>query len=137
MVEVNDLTGKVNIEKLQKIVEAGILALKNKGILKNQEIEISIGVVGTSEIQDLNFQYRQKDEPTDVLSFEDEFDARHLSGEIVICPEVIQQFAQEDGLPYEQELKKNLVHGLLHLMRYDHGKEMFVLQQFLLETSAK
>ena len=79
----------------------------------------------------LNRQYRGIDKTTDVLSFpqEDTFAFRDLSpkadivlGDIVINLHKAQRQAKENGLTFQEELKRLLVHGLLHLLGYDHEK---------------
>jgi len=68
--------------------------------------DISIVLVDKKKIQEINKKYRKQDKPTDVLSFE-EID------EIFICPEIA---AKED-------LIRVLIHGVLHLLGYDHEKK--------------
>ena len=79
----------------------------------------------------LNRQYRGIDKTTDVLSFpqEDNVSFRDLSpeseivlGDIVVNLHKAQRQAKENGLTFHEELKRLLVHGLLHLLGYDHEK---------------
>jgi probable rRNA maturation factor len=72
-------------------------------------------------IRKLNKQYRKKDRPTDVLSFP--FGDPDLLGEIYISLQRAKIQARKYGLTYEEELKRLLIHGLLHLMGYDHHNE--------------
>ncbi|MCL2689294.1 MAG: rRNA maturation RNase YbeY [Chitinispirillia bacterium] len=72
-------------------------------------------------IRKLNREYRGKDKPTDVLSFE--FGDDDLLGEVYISLQRAKVQARAYGLTYEEELKRLLVHGLLHLMGYDHIKK--------------
>ena len=79
----------------------------------------------------LNRDWRGVDRPTDVLSlpFHEKKELRPLSksgylfilGQIVICPEVAEKNAMEAGLPSEDEIRRLLVHGYLHLLGYDHA----------------
>jgi probable rRNA maturation factor len=71
-------------------------------------------------IRKLNRQYRKKDKATDVLSFRLGDD--DLLGEIYISPQRAKVQARRYGVAYEEELKRLLIHGLLHLMGYDHIK---------------
>jgi len=86
---------------------------------------LSVVLTSDDEIRDLNRQYRGKDTPTDVLSFpqtEGEFgdvDPDFL-GDIVISVETALRQAAEKGAPPEREIDILLVHGLLHLLGYDH-----------------
>jgi len=87
----------------------------------------------------LNRQYRQKDKPTDVLSFSRvEFRPPGVPlidlGDVLICRSVAVRQAKENGLSLKEELVRLTVHGVLHLFGYDHErssadeKKMFRLQ---------
>lgn len=78
----------------------------------------SIAIVTDEEIQPLNKQYRQKDYPTDVLSFR--YDDK--SGEIVISDDRIREQAMEYGNTVHEEGMFMLVHGILHIMGWDHER---------------
>jgi len=73
------------------------------------------------EIHDLNRRYRGKDRPTDVLSFP-LADALQpsLLGEVVISVETAARQAQRRGHSLPEELQTLLIHGVLHLLGYDH-----------------
>jgi probable rRNA maturation factor len=109
---------------------------------ENREREnLSIAFVSPEEIQKLNKKYRKKDKPTDVLSFERISDFKDECAEIVLCPHVIRENAQESGLTLKKELSKMLIHGILHVLGYDHEispeeeERMFVKQeQYLLKV---
>ena len=90
-------------------------------------IELSIALVDIEEMTELNGEYRGKEGPTDVLSFEcDELcdvidpDEPIMLGDVVIAPEVAEAQAAEYGHTVEEELNLLLVHGVLHLLGYDH-----------------
>lgn len=93
--------------------------------------EVSIMIVDNSYIQELNFIYRQQNRPTDVLSFamnelsdeEPEYDTSqeiNILGDIVISLEQAALQSEEYGHSLERELGYLVVHGMLHLMGYDH-----------------
>jgi probable rRNA maturation factor len=89
--------------------------------------ELSIAIVDLAEMTQLNEQYRGKEGPTDVLSFEcddlcavAEPDEPVTIGDVVIAPEVAEAQAEEYGHTVEEELNLLLVHGVLHLLGYDH-----------------
>jgi len=89
--------------------------------------EISISIVDKAEIQEINKEYRDKNEPTDVLSFPlsnpDEWEDNGIPialGDIIICTEIAQEQADEYGHSFERELGFLAIHGLLHLAGYDH-----------------
>jgi len=108
--------------------------LVERGIVpKEKEVELSVAVVDRDEIQNHNKEYRKKDEPTDVLSFCYENDSKHVSGELILCLEVIKENAAEDKIPWEEEFRKNIFHGLLHVLGYEHGDEMFSLQESMMK----
>ncbi|MDR0306577.1 MAG: rRNA maturation RNase YbeY [Chitinispirillales bacterium] len=101
------------------------LLLKTAGfVYKEEQIKANRSTVlilcSDYFIRKLNRQYRGKDKPTDVLSFE--FSDQDLLGEIYISLQRAKTQARSYGLTYDEELKRLLVHGLLHLMGYDHIK---------------
>ncbi len=79
---------------------------------KSAPREITIALVSDARIRVLNKQFRDKDKPTDVLSFE--------PSDIAIATPAARRQAREAGHSYEDELKVLALHGLLHLMGYDH-----------------
>jgi probable rRNA maturation factor len=92
-------------------------------------VELSVALVDSAEISRLNAAYRGVDGPTDVLSFgcdEPEpvaSDEPISIGDVVIAPEVALRQATELGTTAESELDLLLVHGVLHLLGYDHGSD--------------
>lgn len=125
MLEINNFT-KYRVEKARfSTVAKKVLKGENKGI-KN----ISLAFVEKKEIQKLNKKYRGKNKPTDVLSFsqvegEKMPNAKDDLGEIVICPDVAKENAKKFGVSQKFEITKIFVHGILHLLGYDHenGKD--------------
>lgn len=74
-----------------------------------------------SSIQKLNKEHRNIDKPTDVLSFPLEFDLPHMPlGSIVISVDYAQEKANEFNHTLEEEITLLFIHGLLHLLGYDH-----------------
>jgi probable rRNA maturation factor len=92
-------------------------------------VELSIALVESDEIAHLNEQYRGVAGPTDVLSFgcDDpcpvEGDEPITLGDVIIAPGIAEQQASELGTTVESELNLLLVHGVLHLLGYDHGSD--------------
>lgn len=81
--------------------------------------DVSVACVTASVMSRLNKIYRNKEYAANVLSFE----AREFGlGEIVLCPSVIRKSAKEYGITYKEELCRMFLHGLLHLLGYDHDK---------------
>lgn len=90
------------------------------------DIELTIRVVGEKEIQSLNKQYRQKDNVTNVLSFP--YEAMPgvetgLLGDIIICAQVVNQEADEQGKQRQHHWTHMVTHGILHLLGLDHLDE--------------
>ena len=99
-----------------------------------EQFNFSVAIVTDKEIQPMNKQYRGKDYPTDVLSFRyDEY-----SGEIVLSADRIRAQAEEFGHTPTVEAAFMLVHGILHIMGWDHersekeAKEMRQLEHQIL-----
>jgi probable rRNA maturation factor len=84
-------------------------------------VELSLALVTDPEIHVLNRQYREKDKPTDVLSFPlaDKLQPS-LLGDVVISVETAARQAQRRGHSLREELQILLIHGVLHLLSYDH-----------------
>lgn len=87
---------------------------------------VCIRLCSTEEIQELNLTYRQKDKPTNVLSFPfevpDMLECGHL-GDIVICPQVVYDEATEQGKSFHHHFAHMVVHGTLHLLGFDHDTD--------------
>jgi len=91
--------------------------------LKKLKYEVSISLVSDDEMRELNKKYREKDKPTDVLSFPapEIADGKIFSmGDIVISAETAARQAEENGHSLERELAFLTVHGILHLLGLDH-----------------
>lgn len=84
----------------------------------NPEKTVELLITNDEEIQQLNAQYREKDKPTDVLSFPLEDD--ELLGQIVISLQTAERQAQELGQSTQEELKFLFAHGIAHLFGHDH-----------------
>lgn len=104
-------------------------------------VEVSITLTDDQTIRDINMQWRGKDKPTDVLSFpqEDSIGYRYrILGDVVISLPYAKRQAEEIGLTYREEVLRLLVHGILHLIGYDHERSeederlMFSLQEVLI-----
>lgn len=90
------------------------------------EGELTIRIVAPPESQQLNSDYRDKDQATNVLSFP--FDApaevnTDYMGDLLVCAAVVSQEAAEQGKPLESHWAHMIVHGVLHLRGYDHLSE--------------
>lgn len=76
--------------------------------------EVSVALVDSETVRDLNLRFRGKDEPTDVLSFEVDGPYGEMVGEVVICPRCAS---------HEMGVEELLAHGALHLSGMDHGED--------------
>lgn len=103
-----------------------------------RDIEISVRLVDRQESQRLNKHYRQKDAPTNVLSFPSDLPSdlpfRHL-GDIVACAPVVRDEATEQGKPVDAHWAHMIVHGALHLLGYDHIEDREAETMEALEVS--
>ncbi|AZB94225.1 rRNA maturation RNase YbeY [Acinetobacter pittii] len=92
-----------------------------------EDCEIGVACVDLDESQQLNLQYREKDKPTNVLSFPSDIPEEVLPmldalplGDLVICIPVVLQEALEQKKTAQNHFAHLLVHGVLHLLGYDH-----------------
>jgi probable rRNA maturation factor len=93
--------------------------------------EISVSFVDNETIREINHQYRDKNQVTDVISFameDDEFnliheDAPRTLGDIIISTDRAEEQAEDYGHSYRRELLFLSLHGFLHLLGYDHMEE--------------
>ena len=111
--------------------------------MEAEKSEVNIIFVGLEEIHEINKTYRNVDRPTDVISFalEDTEDVtvyeERVLGDIYICLDKVHEQAKEYGHTEIREMAFLIVHGLLHLLGYDHmikeeEKIVFGLQEEIL-----
>ena len=105
--------------------------------LESKNIIVSVALVSPQRIKQLNKTYKKRNEVTDVLSFAEYRNEKELKqvknkdiflGEIILCYNDIEKYACKTGRDTKQELAKTVSHGLLHLLGWQHSKEMFQLQ---------
>ena len=124
---------KMNVAKWSSLAES---ALHDEGV--RGSAEVSLIFVDEEAIADLNERFMGKSGPTDVLSFpiddepipapmggsdhdgSGELDIPQLVGDIVICPSVAANNAIDHGVSFEDEVALLVVHGVLHLLGWDH-----------------
>jgi probable rRNA maturation factor len=104
--------------KLKKI------ALNVLEIVAQDQAELCVALVGKAEIQKLNAKFRKKDYATDVLSFPtEELPAGvKLLGDVVISVEKAKEQAKETRRTLDEEMTTLLIHGIVHLLGYDHER---------------
>lgn len=112
----------------------------------DSRLELSILAVDEGEMERLHLEWMDEPGPTDVLSFPiDEIrsgapfsEGKSTLGDVVLCPAVAKEQAERAGHSTERELQILLVHGILHLIGFDHAEpqeeaEMFGLQNKIIE----
>ncbi len=87
--------------------------------LQQHDAEITVRIVQADEAQELNKSYRQKDYATNVLTF-DYSQSPIVCADLVICAEVVEREAKEQGKTLQAHYAHLLVHGCLHAQGYDH-----------------
>lgn len=119
--EMENFNEHINIEKIENYIKDVL----KKEYSKDEDLYLSILLTNNERIQEINKEYRDKDSPTDVISFayhEDRMDFTPYTtlGDIVISLERV----EEQGVEYEhgfvREFYYVLTHGILHLLGYDH-----------------
>lgn len=108
----------------------------------DEALEVTVRLVDNDEIRELNREYRGKDAPTNVLSFPCDWDLPEeprLLGDIVIAVEVVNQEAKMQNKKVEAHWAHIVIHGLLHLLGYDHledsdAEAMEALEKRILHT---
>jgi len=92
----------------------------------DDEVVASLQIVDSDEMQNLNKNYRGKDEPTNVLSFPMELPEEvgiNILGDLALCDEVIETEAKQQAKTSEAHWAHMIVHGMLHLQAYDHVED--------------
>jgi len=133
---------EVLLRNRQRKIKADLAAIRlvAEKILKALNLpqaELSITLVNDKQIRALNRQYRKLDRPTDVLAFsmrEGSFKELNpfLLGDVIISLETALRQANTLSHSFQQEFNHLLVHGMLHLLGYDHGRTMSGKEQALL-----
>ena len=135
MIEINNLTTvKIDEEFLKKIAK---IVLEGDDKKKS---DLSVALVGQGRIRELNKKYRGKNRTTDVLTFGKSLprtkpkvlvrgqkfpiipESESELGEVVICLREVKKNAKRFSSTFEKELTQVLIHGILHLLGYDHEK---------------
>ena len=100
----------------------GALAVRTLAAEGVGDAELSVSFVRPDEMADLHVRYMHEEGPTDVLSFpldDADEDGRRILGDVVICP----AYAGRNNPDVDTELRLLLVHGILHLLGYDHEED--------------
>ena len=131
---------KVTEKQIQKLCDLVIQNFRTKKIRNIKDLnkaELTCVFLSKKEMQILNNNFRKKNKPTDVLSFQPVEDSS--IGELVFCPDVLVTQAQKQKHSLSDELTYMFIHGMLHLLGYDHEiskkeeKIMFGIQDLIFE----
>lgn len=147
-IDFNDEIGEVKEEECTLVQELLFLAADKEGV--SEGTEVSVTFVDNVRIKEINREYRDKDQPTDVISFameemgEGEIaiigeDIPKVLGDIIISIPRAKEQAEDYGHSFARELGFLAVHGFLHLLGYDHmtkedEEKMFSRQKEILEA---
>ncbi|QHE53001.1 rRNA maturation RNase YbeY [Pontibacillus sp. HMF3514] len=147
-IDFHDETHSVSEDYIDLIDRVLQFAAKEEDV--QTEAEMSVSFVDNKEIQVVNRNYRQKDEPTDVISFAMQEEGEEemkiigaempvLLGDIIISVDKAKEQAEEYQHSLERELSFLALHGFLHLLGYDHlneedEKKMFTRQEDILNA---
>ncbi|PIW36827.1 MAG: rRNA maturation RNase YbeY [Candidatus Kerfeldbacteria bacterium CG15_BIG_FIL_POST_REV_8_21_14_020_45_12] len=113
-----ELVSRINLPELTQERVNELLAASEGVINIPEDFQFSVAIVDNSEIQTLNERYRHKEGPTDVLSFP----YGNNTGDIVISADKVMSQAQEYGHSVAEEAAFLLVHGIVHIMGWDHER---------------
>lgn len=119
---------------IEDVVRSCGRILKSKHKLLSSD-ELTIVFLDTGPARKLNWKFRGRDYATDILSFESMGEGSF--GEFVMCPQVLAKQAKEHGWAFKFECGLMIIHGILHLLGYDHvgskgeAEKMYKLQSAL------
>jgi len=125
----------------QKKVRVAVAALEEfleqaKEEARVGEQEVTVCLVSDAEIARMNQTFRRKRGPTDVLSFPAKAGVKSkpagapFLGDIAIAPETARRYARQHGRKLHDELRVLILHGVLHLMGYDHETDQGQMDEF-------
>jgi probable rRNA maturation factor len=121
---------KVSDDLLSRAAMAAFVAAVPR--LENDR-EVAILLTGDAEMQALNREWRGKDTPTNVLSFPSGEEQGHL-GDVVLAYETVEGEAEQQNIAIADHAAHLVVHGMLHLLGYDHEQEDDAVKMETLET---
>jgi probable rRNA maturation factor len=101
------------------------------------DTELTLRLVDKSESRELNARFRGKDQPTNVLSFPADLPPGidiPLLGDIVICAPLVEEEARTQDKPLQEHWAHLVIHGVLHLLGYDHQVEQDAIEMERIEV---
>lgn len=121
------------ISELERVCEAALVAGANVASAKG---EVSLLLCDDAAMAELNQTWRGKSGPTDVLSFPAGAEAKPFLGDISVGYGIALRDAESAGKALDQHLSHLLIHGLLHLMGFDHIDDTMAAEMEALEITA-
>jgi probable rRNA maturation factor len=123
-IDIQNATNEPLAMKEDEIIRLASLALREY----QKDAEITVRFVTPEEITYLNYTYRKHDKPTNVLAFPSELPAEiqlecPLLGDVIICPQVLLAESKQLNKTLDAHWSLILIHGILHLLGYDHIKD--------------
>jgi probable rRNA maturation factor len=103
----------------------GAFLSRAKDTILKKKYELSLTCVGLKTMQEVNKKHRQINKPTDILSFPIDTSI----GEIYLCFDMIEKKAKLFNISIQEYTEYVLVHGMIHLLGYDHGEKMDALEK--------
>ena len=130
--------GWQNEETLRRLVDSVLQATLQELGFDNIDSELSLVFTNDADIREINAKWRHIDKPTNVLSFpafalQPGQEPGEILGDIVIARETVAREAAEEHKSFDDHLSHLVVHGLLHLMGYDHQNDEEAEQMETLE----
>ncbi len=123
---INQSNIKLNLKNIQNILDIIVKNLARHKTLKNLKLlkkgEITFVLVSGPQMKAINFEFRGKDYATDILSFSPM--SPESLGELILCPSVLKKQARQNGHSLDFELLYMFIHGILHLVGYDHERSL-------------
>lgn len=120
----------IEIQYASPAIKESIASIASPALIKKwakevtrQDGSITLRFVNSSEGRMLNFAYRKKDKPTNVLTFPYEFNKKTLVADIIFCLPVIKKEAREQGKMLKAHLAHLIIHGCLHAQGLDHEND--------------
>jgi len=119
---VNHTKFRLEYKELQSLIEKICIyflanKIRNRAQL-NIKKEITLVFLSIKEMKKINKQFRRKNKPTDILSFSST--DKKSFGELLLCLDILKKQAAEQGHSLKKETTYMLIHGILHLLGYDH-----------------
>jgi probable rRNA maturation factor len=124
---------------MEAVAERALMqAARDCGITLLDGVEVSLLLVDDARMREMNREWREKDKPTNVLSFQSVLPERlahaPFLGDIVLACETVEREAQDEGKNFDDHAAHLVVHGFLHLLGHDHMNDRDAEMMEELET---